>query len=806
MTKECKRYILTLAALAIMLSGFFMPFVTKASVITDAQYIGDLEITNNSTATSIVSTNFTLDSAALIASSLANTSFNNTAIRTNAGADTAYMPSANTSYPWCVYVPSIGNETLTYKFYAGGATDMVSSIRYFPGTTGATTSDNTSLEYSGNFTEEKKGYFDTSASAVGANITLKQDAFKVWVSGTGNVSAGIGANTGNYTQLLAATVALQIDSAAFTRGGERFTSLPVCQINSVQFNLLRVGAATGTANITVRRASDDVIIGLLGTQDVSLIGLASANYTYSNPVINPAAQDIRIQFEYSGGTGVIRVELNGDNTNPYAGGTLTRYNAGYTDVAGEDARFNLSISPISVTAPVTSGEHTISVSTNQTYTTGSMTFYPDAHVETTSVDGYVMHANAAGITWAALQGAVGSAAGSSDASNWFLVQAHGINANRWVDLRRFIYLTDITGLPAGVTVTSSIFSINGFGKTDTGGWLPDLNIYSSAPASNTNLDAGDFDSLGTTPFCATLVTYNGFNITGYNNFTLNGDGITALNTAYAGDKILKLGLRNANYDVAIIEPAWVASAYWIFKIYNSEQGAGFKPKLVVNYTTAPVTNLNLYVDGVLASTTVITGVTVPDNANPWVDGGMTYIEYVKRWVGGVLQQYYYWEYGTTFSDHSGAATLHPATPSFRTTSSDADVSARLTSFTPIETASASSVSANETTMISSAPAQPAGMYTIGGPNPTWFIAPMINTLLDAFSIPRQIFWYPFMMGLCFGFGWLSYKLTKSIFIKAVIVGMIIFFGWVSGVYGGWIMIFYCGEAFGILVLAKNYGW
>ena len=59
----------------------------------------------------------------------------------------------------------------------------------------------------------------------------------------------------------------------------------------------------------------------------------------------------------------------------------------------------------------------------------------------------------------------------------------------------------------------------------------------------------------------------------------------------------------------------------------------------------------------------------------------------KIWIGGTLQQHIEWEYDdTVFSDL--AEQNHPAYPTFRGASSDADVSGVLASFTPIEEAQA----------------------------------------------------------------------------------------------------------------------
>ncbi|GAJ16043.1 unnamed protein product, partial [marine sediment metagenome] len=108
------------------------------------------------------------------------------------------------------------------------------------------------------------------------------------------------------------------------------------------------------------------------------------------------------------------------------------------------------------------------------------------------------------------------------------------------------------------------------------------------PASNTALVAGDYNSLGTTPY-ATEITYANFE-TGTpgnaNDFTLNASGKASISTTSAS----RFGLREADYDAPNSEPDMDGGAYIAdFYLHTTEKGVGYKPKLVVTYTvvTAP---------------------------------------------------------------------------------------------------------------------------------------------------------------------------------------------------------------------------
>ena len=224
----------------------------------------------------------------------------------------------------------------------------------------------------------------------------------------------------------------------------------------------------------------------------------------------------------------------------------------------------------------------------------SATYYPDANPETTTVDGvvYQTYASASGVSWATIIAAAGTGFGDTATTLYpTYIRADGAGYNdKWRYLYKGIILLDISGLPPNAENFAATFSLYGNAKADTLGITPDVNIYSSAPASNTALAAGDFDSLGSTPF-STAISYADWLISTtspyWNNFVLNAAGLAALQTAYEGDGILKLGARNANYDVSGTPPTWTAGGQSYLIAYSADQGAGYKPKLVVTYTVPP---------------------------------------------------------------------------------------------------------------------------------------------------------------------------------------------------------------------------
>ncbi len=226
----------------------------------------------------------------------------------------------------------------------------------------------------------------------------------------------------------------------------------------------------------------------------------------------------------------------------------------------------------------------------------TMTFYPDAHPESISVDGEVDVFAAGGLTWAGLVAAAGTSfSDSSNSSRIVNMQGHNTDTDKWIAMQRAIFLFDTSTLLDGATITSAILSLYGISKQDAQGWLPDVNIYSADPVSNIALAASDFQRIDSTPLCDTPITYNGWNPSGYNDFALNAAGLAIISKT----GITKFMTRNANYEVAGSSPTWASGQKYAFlACYFAERGSIRRPKLVVTFDTAipqvttnPATNL-----------------------------------------------------------------------------------------------------------------------------------------------------------------------------------------------------------------------
>jgi hypothetical protein len=208
------------------------------------------------------------------------------------------------------------------------------------------------------------------------------------------------------------------------------------------------------------------------------------------------------------------------------------------------------------------------------------TFYPNANVETTSVDGRILNADD-DEPWATVHDAT---AGTSVSDSGTSANAARIlaapNTDRWDQIARSAFLFDTSALTAAATVSSATLAIYGANIASPGDGLfasPTAGIVSATPASNTALATADFDQFGTTDFATRLTTWS---TSDYNTFTLNAAGLAAISLT----GITKTGLR-VGPDIDDSPPAWQDS-YEMTRAarFAESTGTSQDPKLVVTYT------------------------------------------------------------------------------------------------------------------------------------------------------------------------------------------------------------------------------
>src|SRR3989344_2644202 len=218
------------------------------------------------------------------------------------------------------------------------------------------------------------------------------------------------------------------------------------------------------------------------------------------------------------------------------------------------------------------------------YTDTTTTFYPDPDAETTTVDGVVQR-SVADTTWAGVRDGAGTSANDSNTGSgeYYAEMYSGNSSNTWGRIKRAIFLFDTSSIGDTDTIDSAVLSLYGIGKNDPNGATPNIDIYTSTPASNTALVGADYGQIGTTSQTGSPISYSSYSTSAYNDFTFNATGRGNVSKT----SISKFGARIANYDAANTAPTWVTGDSWSLQGYYADQtGTSNDPKLVVTYTPA----------------------------------------------------------------------------------------------------------------------------------------------------------------------------------------------------------------------------
>jgi len=194
-----KRFIYYIVT-AILILMFVSPAVALASDVTGANYLTRLIASNNSTsaATNEIVPVEDIETDSYIDAGLLNATATDAALRESGGDDVPFMWAANTTYSFMAFVDSVGAlSSKDLYLYSDGAAG--GQLVYIPGTPGMTSDDDPSMEFGGNFTDSKTGFFDATATG---NFTRKDGAYCTFVNGDGIITAqitGTDVSSENYT-------------------------------------------------------------------------------------------------------------------------------------------------------------------------------------------------------------------------------------------------------------------------------------------------------------------------------------------------------------------------------------------------------------------------------------------------------------------------------------------------------------------------------------------------------------------------------------------------------------------------------
>jgi len=214
-------------------------------------------------------------------------------------------------------------------------------------------------------------------------------------------------------------------------------------------------------------------------------------------------------------------------------------------------------------------------------------FYPDAHPETNSVDGWVNRWWFVNETFAVIRTGAGDNAGpGADQITTPNLQASA-SIGKYNNMARGIFVFDTSAIPSGATITSATFGIyvnaktNGLGMTSAHAALALVKV---APTGNTDIVAADFNIARwtMTDQYAADIPYDSVTIGAYNAMALNATGIAAIGKGAGG--MTKLGL-TFGVDRTAGSPAWASGASTNYTIrFADYTGTTYDPYLEVRWS------------------------------------------------------------------------------------------------------------------------------------------------------------------------------------------------------------------------------
>ena len=240
--------------------------------------------------------------------------------------------------------------------------------------------------------------------------------------------------------------------------------------------------------------------------------------------------------------------------------------------------------------------------------------YPNAHTETTSVDGSVWGVGSAGGSWSALRNA-SDGYQADDTSVTTRAMSLYYQPTQQFEIWWQFQLFDTASIPDGDTVASATLSFYRYNSGDSNDYSATnatykyLTCVGSTPASNTALATADFDQVGSTKLCASDVPVTSGtvpSVSAYTNMSLNASGVAAI----AKTGVTKLAIVNGyDFDNQSIGTDAIRGSGVL--MYNADQaGTTNDPKLTIEHSggggSAPQAPSDLQVESLTNPTNVAT--------------------------------------------------------------------------------------------------------------------------------------------------------------------------------------------------------
>jgi len=203
----------------------------------------------------------------------------------------------------------------------------------------------------------------------------------------------------------------------------------------------------------------------------------------------------------------------------------------------------------------------------------SLVVYPDPNVEVSSFDGLIANTQLVGVAWADVRNATDGTAIDDSAA---VIRARARNFTTSHEIHRAYTLFDTSALTADAVISAGVYSV--YGSLLGAPALFNIRMVTTTPASDTAIDAGDFDQIGEVGQADDYPSTS-FSTVAYNDMTMNATGRG--NISLTG--ISKFGFREVEHDIGSVEAG--AGLSYNAQVFSADRaGTDNDPKLTITYT------------------------------------------------------------------------------------------------------------------------------------------------------------------------------------------------------------------------------
>lgn len=204
----------------------------------------------------------------------------------------------------------------------------------------------------------------------------------------------------------------------------------------------------------------------------------------------------------------------------------------------------------------------------------TLTVFPDADPETTTVDGSVRNIQLIATGWATILAATDGTDTNDNGTSFFISRCQENGTE--LACTRSIFVWDTSSLTADAKISGAVASVYITAVSASSAYT--TRFTSSTPASSTAVGVADYDQIGTGALADDLLSSSA-TTSAYNDFTLNATGLLDVNPV--GNS--SFGFRDLDHDINGTEPA-AAEDYRITVRSADFAGTTSDPKLVVTYS------------------------------------------------------------------------------------------------------------------------------------------------------------------------------------------------------------------------------